>query len=520
MGNKYPLWAKARMDPSSMAQRLFSCWAEFFEVDQVDRVKLTDFLSILKDDPDRGYFHRIELSEEDEFPTSVVGGQVTVSEYPTVIGTSSSIEYTLVRVDSTSAFLYPLPDRLIQGTSVTVDNWKIFDSDTPDVIEDIENYERLVVEVVDSDTYYNQFERPYFGGHSKVILKGLDPNYIEFTEMLLIRDDGLYKTQNLFHELTEVYWDGFNGDVNIYAYGHDFTFLKDKFKTGVLPDVESALFLQLIDIDSESAVESFTQRYNSGRKYRRGTSVSIADEINFENITTQRLYDADSVKYDAVDLAVSPINGLLFVIDEQGVVHIYEHSPIEFLPQSLEETEETYMDILPLKSRVHLGESTILKTWFRFLRGPVSEVRIKRISPAGVTTYLQEDYTWATALYEWQGDAMGKLPENSWNDITFSCTFDELGQWNFYCEHDLVAVGGTAVSHTAVVCDYLVALKDIATEISSPDGIFFSDKGELCVVEGNTYTPFIVASDVYFADETNNEIIVRETYSEIEVQYE
>ena len=519
MGNRFPLWAKIRADPSSVGQRVFSSWAEYFEVDQVNRVKLTDLLSILTDDHGRGYFHRIELSEEDEFPTEERSGETLVTEYPTVTGTIDSVEYTLERVDSTSEFLYPIPNRLSKIEDVAVGNWQIYDSDTPDTFQEIESYERLVVEVVNSDTYYNRFDRTYFSGTYRVILRGLDPNHVEIYETIAIKDDGLYYTQNLFSELTEIYWDGFNGDVNVYVHGHDFSFIKDKFKAGILPDVESALFLQLVEIDSLSAMESFTQRYPFGKKYRRGTSVNIADEINFENITTQHLYDKDVAAYDAVDLAVSPIDGRLFIIDEAGVVHIYEHSPGEFGTHSSEETEEVFMDIVSLKSRAYLGESIYLRTWFKFLRGPVSEVRIRRESPSAVVTYLQADGSWASTVYEWQGDAMGKLPEDSWNDISFASTFDELGQWDFYCEHDLVDVGGTGISHTGVFCDYLTAIADLATGITTPEGIFFSDEGKLCVVDGAQYTSFDIVGDVYFADIEMSEVVTREIYEEVEVEY-
>ena len=515
--NRYPTWSKIRADPSSAGQRVLSSWAELFEVDQVNRVKLSNLLSLLTDDHGRGYFNRIELTEADEFPLEVKGDRLVISNYPTVTGTTGTTVYTLERVDTTSDFLYPVPTRLSKIADVSIANWLVFDS-TSNTIKAIDNYDRLVIEVVNSNTYYNRYDRPFFGGHSRIVLQGFDPNQVEITEVISVSDDGAYRTQNVFSELTEVYWDGFNGDVNIYSYGHGFSFIKDKFKAGVLPDIESPLFLQLVNINSDSAMESFTQRFTSGRSYRRGGAVSIDDDLNFQTITTQRLYDANAAAYSAVDLAVSPSDGRLYVVDDSGVIHVYEHSPGEFSPSASEETEETYMDIVSLKSRTYLGEAITLRTWFRALRAPVEEVKIRRSSPSGVVTYLQADGSWASGVYKWKGNALDSLPETSWNDITFSSTFDELGQWDFYCEHDLFKVSG-AVSHIGILCDHLTAIKDLITGISSPDGIFFSDDGELCVVKGSQYASYDLVADIYFADVDMNEIIVRETYDEVEIQY-
>jgi hypothetical protein len=152
---------------------------------------------------------------------------------------------------------------------------------------------------------------------------------------------------------------------------------------------------------------------------------------------------------------------------------------------------------------------------------PVQKVSIRRVKPDSVIEYLQDDLTWSTTASHFAGDIIkGRLPEDSWEDFRFYNTFDQVGQWDFYCDVTLLGfAAATYTSVTSVYCEKLQSIKDFALDHTG-NGIFFDKEDYLCVSSTNSYYRYKLNSDIYIADFENQRLIFREGYDSIEVNYE
>jgi hypothetical protein len=128
--------------------------------------------------------------------------------------------------------------------------------------------------------------------------------------------------------------------------------------------------------------------------------------------------------------------------------------------------------------------------------------------------------TWAATVSEFQGlDAEGKFPEESWKDCSFSVTFDQFGQWDFYCTANMPSLRYKKyTSKTSVMVDYLNPVAEYQLEIG--EEIFFDKENFLCLKQGATYKRFKLCNDVYIADPRSQRVLLREEYDEVEIYHE
>ena len=515
LGNKFPLWTKLRSDPSSFGQRFYSTPAEEFESFRASLVKSREMLRLLSfcNEPEDAW--AIHLDSDDEYPISHSFGKRSVT-YPTVTGTLSGTDYTLVRASYSEDLFYSFPTRLSEGAAVSV-SFDVWDSSAPSTYGSFTRPERLSVYINNSTDYKATALDAGFGGQSGVLLTGEDPNHVEIQEFVQVDDDGVYLTREILDALTDVQYDGFDGDIVISAGAPNREYVEDMFRVAVLPELEGPLRYSLYNRSGENYLKIWTPIYLDGSEYRRDNGI---DEANEEIIAIQRLLDSDENPIDAVDLCVSPYDTRLYVCDSSGDIHVYDPGLSEFTPPDTEESYQTYIELIPLYNRVALNETLTVFTWFRVMRAPVGNVRISRVDPAGTTTYLQSDHSWGAASCYFANTGELTLPEDSWKDKTFTSTFDQLGQWDLYLEVNFIGMGGTTyTSHTAIVCESLIAGVSLETSISSPTGLFFSHTGELCVCETNSYTPITLHSDYWYADVDTQRMFLKEQYDSVEVTY-
>ena len=517
LANNFPLWTKLRSDPSSFGQRFYSTAAESFESARADLVKTKELVRILPFCLEPEDIYSIQLSTEDEFRITRTLGKLSIT-YPTTIdGVVGLNIYSLDRVEQVEDLFYSLPERLSVAPIVLTTDFILWQSTAPTVYKDIAKAERLHITVDNSANYKTRSLDSEFGGHSGVLLKGEDENYIEFEEYVEVRDDGCFLTREIYKNLLEVSFDGFDGDVTITLGGPNREYEEDIFRVAVLPEMEGPLRYTLENHGGENYLKVFTPIYLEGKEYRRDDGI---DEPNEEIIAISRLLDSVGSPYGAIDHAISPYDSRFYVLGDNGVVHIYEPGLSEFIPPATQESYQTYIELVPLYNRVSLNETLSIFTWFRVMRAPVSKVRIKKVAPDGTIAYLQANLTWAGASYYFPNSGDTVLPENSWTDKTFSVLFDQLGQWELYLEVSFIGLQGEVfTSQTSIMCEFTTAEVSIDTGIVNPVGMYFSHDGSLCITTAAGIYPVTFHSDVYYADTDRQRIFMKEQYDEVEVTY-
>tara|TARA_B100000131_G_scaffold321606_1_gene372793 strand:- start:2782 stop:4413 length:1632 start_codon:yes stop_codon:yes gene_type:complete len=533
--NTFPLWAKMRKDPSSYGNRFMSALGGFSEIATKEIVKTSEMLKVLAEDISFLTLQEIFLQESDYMTRTNEDGWVSTIVYPTVSGNISGTTYTVARAASIADFFFSVPDRVTNKQKVVVDNWTIWESSSPTVYNSIDTDkagtpERLLVQVYDSTIYQKEgtdrdVDNPFYGIHY-IYLTGLDEDNNQVKEYININDDGYYTPMNLFRKLTDVQWCGFDGKIKITLttkeHGAvDTGRIIHKFDTGVISDLSGPLALYLENNSDIAHLKSKIIRYRSGASYRREEVLDLEDTVE-EEMANQRLLDSTGATFKAIGMSVSPVDTRGYVLDTNGKIHVYEMGLSPFVNRGTPPSEDTYIDILSIKDRVVLDEKIPLWTWFRALVLPVQKVAIKRVKPDGVEEYLQPTtMTWAAAYASFPGTMLpGKPPEESWEDFRFYNTFDQLGQWDFYCEATFLGLDKVAmVSKTGVMCESLKAVKDFDSGLDTADGIFFDKENYLCISVGKSYYRYSLNKDIYLADFNQQKLLFRELYDDVEINY-
>lgn len=524
--NYLPSWSKGRKDPSSAMYKLMDSLNNSLETQTADAVKTSSMFHLMAEEASHGEFVEVYLQEEDAIKIQMTGTRKSYI-YPTVKGTTGSTEIQLERAVNISEFLYSLPTRIVELDSIDVVDWSIWSSSSPESYSEIKTPERLLIEVKDSTIYYNKRflkeEDRKAGYTSFVYLSGLDEDYQRIQEVIPVRDDGCYISRNIFKVLESVTHDGFDGTVDVFLTSSkegllDETFIRSKYVSGVTADSSGPLRLYLVQESFGTVLAPVINRLREGRNRTRPENEVQEEDLVL--LCNQALLDSDENFVNIKSVAVSPLDTKLYALEENGRVLVYEPKFTPFKERGDRPSEDTYLDILPEVHRVDYGEEIDLWTWFRVPTVRVSDVVIKRVDPAGTEEYLQSDLTWAAAVYEFKGlDAEGKFPEESWRDFSFSVTFDQLGQWDFYCTVNLPSLRYEKyTSKTSVMVDYLVPVAEYSLE--EGEEIFFDKENYLCLKQGASYKRFKQYNDMYIADPRSQRVLLKEDYDEIEIYHE
>lgn len=497
LANKYPKTNRIRFDPSSLGQRLLSPLAELLEQERFDLVQQLSEWDLLTDDLGYGDLRQVTLSESQYLiPTRTFGNPVYT--YPTVTAVEDSTTYSLARAENLEEFFYPLPSRLKSGGTVSITNWQV------GAQAQLEAVDRLTVVVQGSQKY----DPPSF-----VQISGWDQNFNDVVEIIPIPDDGTYVTKNQWVWVEEVSYSGFDGTVSL-TLGRKVPAYEEDVRRAVVTDqVEGPFRVRL----NSSQLEIFTLLEQEGKVYRTGTVQDVDVE---EVVASFALVDASSSSYTPIDFSLDPSGYRIWVLDSAGVVHLHDLALTPFTVPAAEPSDQYYMELRALSHRVALNAVSELFTWFRFVRGGVQRVTIRRRRPGQTADeYLQADKSsWSTTAYQFSGSPNeSHLPEDSWQDFGFKVTFNEVGQWDFFCDVTLSTVEGTYTSQTSVMVDQLISLVDLSSGVTGADGLWFTADGRLVVSTSNSINYFDLRSDIYFPDPSRQRLILLHDYSSVDV---
>jgi hypothetical protein len=532
--NKFPIWTRARTDPSSLTARLFSAWGEYFDYAHADLKRIAEDYKILKRGLGVGHSYHIVLEEENYMTSSTaINGQLTWS-YPTVEGVIGITNIPLTAVSNIDDMFWSTPSRIVTGNVYGVDDFLIYSDDRQGnvVNNDIAYPAHLQVLVGDSTNFYRKtaVRNLRASGRHFITITGYDLNHIEVKEVLEIKDDGLFVTRNIFEEIIEVNPEGFDGPIEMYIGAPLFStgdFI-DPFRVCALDHYEGQLYLlpesELIDVDTYTRLTYFTKEIVEGTDYKDGSpEVVNEDLVAWE----QYLVDSGGTNYTFVDIAIDPNSTKLVVLDDAGFIHLYDYQPTPFGPPQDTSvlTDVSFIDILPVKPYVRFDEELTFYTRYTRIREEIVGVTIYRIAPGNVQEYLQADKSWAGSVYEFPGTllGLGSNADVTWIDFKFTSIHDDWGQWDYYCQTRTSTA--TTVNCVSTMVDKLVSVADFDTGVTGPLAVWFGPDDSVVVSssangiggEANTFHTFQLCSDVFYPDPTNQILYFRESYDSIEV---
>lgn len=517
IANRFPLWSKVRSDPSSLGQRIFDSFGDWFDFALADAVKFKDDSKLLRRGFGKSYLYTVDLS--DEFDILLTASGIGLPTYPVLVqGTTEASQIiTLTRDEFLEDMLFGGPTRIETDETITVADWLIWDSSVPTQFADLSFPNQLTIVVSDSTEYFRKTsdKNRFFRNRFFVQLGGKDLNGIPLTEQVWIFDDGVYQTEHIYSELTLVQFEGFDGDINIYQAYIDTPHKQDPFRNVVLPELEGPLLERLDEIEAgTSTLVAFTNILKRGFEYRTGSG-DITE--NTETLIEHVLQDSTGANYSAVDFAISPESTQLYVLDSSAVLHVYDWEVAPFVPNAAESTKQNSIVLLPIYAYPRLDRDEFVWTWMRQPKQNIVSVTIKRIDPAAVVRYLQPDYTWGAGTYSFPGKD-GLTPEASWQDFRFFTTYDQLGQWDYICT--VVLRDQTIeVSVLSVVVPSLRANDDFDTDVASPTGLCFIQDGRLGVTTAGSIVLFTQHRDTYYADVANQRLHTAEPYVSVGVDF-
>lgn len=523
LANSFPLWSKLRRDSSSTGQKLFSVFAELTAEQTINAVKLSEDLHLLKNYLGVGSISSVVLDDDDLFPSSTTSPGVRKFTYPVVQGTLGADVYTLERQEDIITFLNTPPTRLVAQGDGAYTSHIVWESTSPYTYSELPWPERIYISVEDSTFYARRSkvqDREYTGRHV-VQIAGTDENNIPIREYVEIRDDGYFRTRNIFKTVSEVISEGFDGTCTLRWFPDQQGWRVDPYRQAVFDDFEGQLRLSIaqkvIDSVTYSYVEYSSSRLKLGQQYRRK---EIEAPSNTEILAEVVLLNASGNPYTAVDLAINYQTSRLYVLDDQGSVHVYDHelSPFENIASDVE-TTRTYMELIPLRHYAKFGDTEYLYTDFARNRFGINKIEVKRTSPSGVVEYLQTDKTsWAGAqAFIASKTPDERMPEDTWQDFRFQTKYDELGQWEYaLTTHTFQDV---TVFVTSVMVSKLTALSSLDTGVASTQSLAFSKEDYIAVTDGSRVYWFSEASDTWLADVRLGQVLMRSQYDQVEVTY-
>jgi hypothetical protein len=493
-------------------------FAEYFDFAEAEVLRLRDEYNTFKFHIGKAELYSVFLDETDSVSYSVAtGGSLVPASLSSVTGEHELLGTVVLNPeDNLEELLYGVPTRFELKDTQAILSLSIWDSDSPETLNEFTYPERLTISISDSTLYNNRTEISdrSFSGFNGVVLVGKDVNGTPTKDTIQIRDDGVYTSREIWSSIDETPTvDGIDGRVIIGYKQAGFSYVVDPYHTAVLDDIEGPLKLRLdISDPSKSFLTYFTDRLKLGSEYRRG----VVELDNEEVVVETLLLDASENQISAVDLAISPETTRLYVVDDTGMVHIYDHGWHAFAPPSqTSETRKTAIGVQPLNHYVRLDAEEPMWTHHRRPKFPITKVVVKRIAPSGAILYLQSDLTWGVSSYEFLGDLNATDPVASWQDLKFNVTYDEVGQWEFYVT--VISHGEQTVFYSGVMVDAQVAVASLDSGISAPTGIFFTEAGELCITDATNFYKFSEHRDTYYLDARKQQIVLREEYTSIEV---
>jgi hypothetical protein len=511
LANNLPRWTKARRDPSSFAQRMFSAFAYEQEERAIENTLLSDRLDLFSPSVPYNSLYRVVLTDDEAPVFSINDAGQQVWAWPGLAeGVDDDGTWTLEQVDDVIDLAAAPPTRVRQ---VAVDEYFTPILWQGSTLPAIMPLERVAVVVSGSTDYYPKTSERNVraSGYHCVYIEGLDENGNQISEYVNVPDDGVYLSRFWYLTLTRVAREGFDGVARL-RIPYKLPYIEDRFRNLVLPDLEGPLRMKLI-VDSDTRVMMITPKNKLGTQYRQGTPT---EEENDDLLGYFMLRDTGGNDIELVDAFVHPGNGCLYGVSETHL-YVWNHELPGFEPGDGSETLESYLELIPELHYVGLGDESPLWTYWGRVRYPVKQVQIRRVAPDGTTRYLDSARSWQAGTQTIPGRT-SKTVEGTFPDFRFFTTYDQVGQWNYYIT--VFTEFDETTYHTAVIVGAHDALAEFDLGLGDPaEGCYYSYDGRIAVPADGTIYKFEELFDRYFIDYPNATLSMITPYNSINVSF-
>ena len=515
--NSFPVWTKIRNTASSTgAIVLDSTIAPVDAMRQNGHSNLRD-LSLHKEWLGIGELYKVVLSEDDYFgkETNTNTGAY-IYEYPTVTGDGN----TLTRVSTSAELYYGSPTRFGLAGGGDYEEAIVWESTDRDEYGTYTRPNFLSIEILNSTVWYKREDRrdTLFNNDWFIRIEGEDQNYLKIEETIYVKDDGTYKTKNVFSSVSLVEWAGFDGSVTIRNREVSTKYV-DQLYFGAQVDYESPLLIEsskeVIDSTMHSFFNLYTYKNLYGPDYRRP---NVEDMEQTEEMLSTVLLDESGNPYEIAGYTYSPEDNRYYVVDVNGKIYVYDLSLPSFTKATGElgtATEDVNMILTFLSQYPKYGQTERCATYLVRPRTRVLEVTIKRRDPNGNIRYLQSDKTWGASSYTFRPNYSSE--GLNWQELSFETTYDLIGEWEYMVSYKDSKESTVSIQKVCVAC--LLPIYFSVTDMSDVSEVYFNWENRLCITDGSQLLELSIHRDYWMADTQNNLVILREAYSEVGVNY-
>lgn len=531
MANTFGDWTKIRKREDSNGQMIFQPFAKVIDEEVKNLFILKNTLKLKSDNLESSDFYVTYLEEGEEI---IYDQDSDKFIYPVVINLRTGQEIT--RYDRWEEFYYGVPTKLVLVDERNLIQPLLWDKRAERgngiLIPALEmpRAEHLGI-LVSGSSYYNSnrtAENGYmpFGGYYGIRLVGLNENFEEVSEFIRVIDDGYFETRNVFRKITEIDYDGFDGNIQIFfgrrSGGEAFN-KKYKFELATTLERQGGMEVEaLTDNDRRSFLRWKLVLQNFGLIYRNQYDQEEMETLKYHQLYDSLLLDEYGREYLIQDFFINPINSRIYILDNEGSVHVHEFYLTDFVKSHYLPTKHSVVKLESSKQRVGLEEEQLIDVTRLNQEARVEKYMIQVRDPDGIISYFTGITGAKQASFDteevWINGVDHPLPENSWKDFAFYYKYNKAGQydWNIVVETPLDIYS----YNYSVVCESNRALKSFATTIPNLNSIYLSKENYICVEDEESSYYFKEEKEGCFGDFSNQRFIFLKKYVNIAIEVE
>ena len=516
MANIFAGWTKVRKREDSIGQIMYQPFGDAIDSEIKNLVFLQNSLKLKSKNLEVLDFYTVELEEDEPIEYSTKSDSF---EYPEVYDNLTSTYLT--RYGRWEDFFYKVPDSFEMNKTLPRIG-KVWDSKSSIPIT-FSRGEHLGINISESTHYYTNRDRRNngipFGGYYCLIITGLNEEFQEITEFLPVFDDGYYETVNVFRSIKEIDFDGSDGRAEIFfgrrTLGSSYS-RKYRFEIGSTQFNEGGLEVEaVVNDDDESFLQWRMILQEFGANYRnREENEEEIDSLRAYVLFEERLLDQVGNTYVLQDFFINSINSRIYCLDSRNRIHIHQFYLTDFKTSSFDASDNSPIKLEVEKQRVSEGEE--------FLTEAIvlnSEIRVNKFSlrvrkPSGEVIFF--DKTGATYSNEiWIDGIDHPFPENTWKDFRFLYKYRDVGQYDWNIRIDTPQ---EIFSYNySILCESNIAIKTYSTDVEDLNSIYLSKENFICVENNNESYLLSEVVEGFFGDFSNQRLIFRKKYEDIDV---
>lgn len=514
LSNKFPSYTKIRKDRSSYGQIYLDTFAEGISLNKYTNSKLLRDRDLFKRAILDGSLYVVALEDTEQIERVLVGNQyqyenlnvsVIVDEVGIIVNESEQL----------SDIYNAVPMRWSVNSVIesSFESKLIWSSEDRETINPIPFRERLWIYVTGSTWYANKNSRRDKNSNGNHIIKitGKDWYYSIIEEVINIYDDGTFISNNCFAVIDKIEYEGFDGEITIYLGKGEASIEHETNMTLVFDNFEGPMLIKI----SDAFVDLYSKRLKTGKEYRHENN-DVDTIENEEVLLSYSCLDEEGNVIQPIALCMNPKNDLLYVLDNLGVIYLYNLELPSF-NYELQDSYTNYIDLIPLSNYAEFEREEYVWTRFNRMSANVSWITIERIDPNGdVKYYNRSTESWEDVEYRNMNTSERANDIRAWQDFKMVTAYDIHGIWTYVCT--VQSDKNLTKSTTQVAVPVLEPVRTLYVEMESlPINIYIGDAGDLVIETEDSKYSMKEHLDIYIINHAENKIYFTDEYDSIEV---